>query len=355
MSYESTEGKVSVCLSPCKLAPDIAVVMSFKVPEVDWFAIRKLKRNKITNDPQYAEGSQVSCLCYALFHRIKDSMAGSVKELAKFVSTDFDCDAQDGCFNISFKVRPVKSNMARSMAKAASSLEPGRCKSEYRSACTNLGVKYDEKEFNNCVGHLNKAIKSSLSFYAVGKFALEKYDKNGKVITSKVVKDANGKTHTEKMMTAKEYLNELANLLTEKLPDLKDGGSGSVPHTKHGFVDSDVYCEVDGGAGMKAFVTADYITNKTNYGVNVVGNKLVVWAKSFTGAKTSISKDKTLDNWVGQRYGAKRFEECLTAFTTYHIINNSPDKPSADQLCKFAGSNASAKAIASDIRKYLEN
>lgn len=353
MSFENSEGKVSVCLTPCKLAPDIAVVLSIKVSEADWFAIRKLKRNKITKDPQYAEGSQVSCLCYALFQRVAENMAGSVKELAKFVSTDFDCDAQDGCFNISFKVRPVKSNMARAMAKAASSLEPSRCKSEYRAACVNLGVKYDEKEFNACVGHLNKAIKSSLSFYAVGKFVLEKYDKDGKVITSKTVKDAEGKSKSEKLPTAKEYVNELSHLLTDKLPSLSDGGSGSVPHKAHSFSESDVYCELDGN-GMKAFLTADYISNKTAFGVNVIKSKIIVWAKSFVGPKNSISKDKTLDNWVGQRYGAKRLEECLTAFTTYHILNHSPDKPSADELCKFAKSGANAKSIASDISKILE-
>jgi hypothetical protein len=353
MSYENSEGKVSLCLTPCKLAPDIAVVLSFKVPEVDWFALRKLKRNKMTKDEQYSEGTQVSCLCYALFQRVTENMSGSVKELLKFVSTDFDCDAQDGHFIISFKVRAVKSNMVRAMAKAAASLEPGRCKSEYRAACVNLGLKYDEKDFNACVGHLNKAIKSSLSFYAVGKFALEKYDKNGSVVTTKTVKDSDGKTKTEKVMTAKEYVNEVSGLLTDKLPPLNDGGSGSVPHKKNNFNEADTYCEVDGGAGMKAFLAADYICNKTNYGVNVVNNKVVVWAKSFTGAKNSISKDKTLDNWAGQRYGAKRLEDCLTAFTTYHIINHSPDKPPASELCKFAKSGATAKTISADIRKYL--
>lgn len=348
MSYENSDGKVSVCLTPCKLAPDIAVVLSIKVPEADWFAIRKLKRNKMTRDPQFSEGSQVSCLCYGLYQRVAENMSGSVKELAKFVSTDFDCDAQDGCFNISFKVKPVKSNMARAMAKAANSLEPSRCKSEYRAACVNLGVKYDEREFEACVGHLNKAIKNSLAFYAVGKFALEKYDKKGKIITSKMV---NGKS--EKVPSAKEYVNDLSKLLTDKLPSLSSGGGGSVPHKKHSFCENDVYCEVSGGGGMKAYITADYICNKTNYGVNVVGNKLVVWTKSFTSAKNSISKDKTLDNWVGQRYGAKRLEDCLTAFTTYHILNHSPDKPSVDELCKFAKSNATAKTISNDVQKYL--
>jgi hypothetical protein len=353
MNFENSEGKVSVCLTPCKLAPDIAVVVSLKVPEVDWFALRKLKRNKMTKDPQFSEGSSVSCMCYALYQRVSENMSGTIKELSKYASTNFDCDAQNGHFNISFKVKPIKSNMVRAMVKVAASLEPSRCKSEFKSACNNLGMKYDEKEFNACVGHLNKAIKSSLSFYAVGKFALEKYDKDGKLITSKSVKDAEGKTKIEKIPSGKEFVNDLSSLLNSKLPALNDGGSGSVSHKAHKFNESDVYCEVDGGTGMKAFITADYICNKTNFGVNVVNNKIVVWAKSFTGAKTSISKDKTLTNWVGQRYGAARLEECLTAFTTYHIINHSPDKPSADELCKFAKSGANAKSIASDIQKYL--
>lgn len=354
MSVESSEGKVSVCLTPCKLAPDIAVVLSFKAPEADWFAIRKLKRNKMTKDPQYAEGSQLSCLCYGLFQRVSESMAGSVKELAKFCATDFDCDVQDGCFNISFKVKPVKSNMARAMAKAAGSLEPGRCKSEYKAACVNLGIKPDEKEFSACVGNLNKSIKSSLSFYAVGKFALEKHDKSGKLVTTKTVKDADGKTKTEKIPSAKDYANDVALLISDKMPSLSDGGSGGVPHKKHTFSENDVYSTVDCGGGMKAYITADYICNKSQFGVNVVGDKLVIWAKSFAGTKTSISKDKTLTNWVGQRYGAKRLEDCLTEFTTYHIINHSPDKPSANELCKFAKSSATAKTISSDIQKCLD-
>jgi hypothetical protein len=354
MSVENSSGKVSVCLTPCKLAPDIAVVLSVKVPEADWFVVRKLKRNKATSDPQYAEGGQVSCLCYGLFQRVAEGMAGSVKELAKFSSTDFNCDVQDGCFNITFKVKPVKSNMVRAMARAVSLLEPGRCKSEFKTACNNLGCKYDEKEFNSCVGHLNKCIKNSLSFYAVGKFALEKYDKSGKVITSRQVKDADGKTKNEKVPSAKEYVNDVAELLSDKLTDLNDGSSGQVPHKKHGFSENDIYCEVDCGGGMKAFVTADYISNKSNYGVNVVGNKIIIWAKSFTGTKNSISKDKTLTNWVGQRYGAKRLEDCLTEFTTYHILNHSSDKPSAGELCKFAKSNSNAKSIATEISKCLD-
>lgn len=354
MSVESSEGKVSVCLNPCKLAGDIAVVVSIKVPEVDWFAIRKLKRNKVTSDPQYSEGSQMSCLAYGLFQRVQEVMSGSVKELLKFQATGFDCDYQDGCFNISFKVKPVRSNMVRAMAKAANALEPGRCKSEYRAACVNLGVKYDESVFDACVGHLEKAIKSSLSFYAVGKFILEKYDASGKLVTHKVGKDKDGKEVKTKLPSAKEFVNEVANLITDKLPDLKDGGSGSVPSKKHTFAESDVYDELDCGGGIKSFITADYICNKTNYGVNVVHGKLVIWAKSFLGKKNSISQDKTLDNWVGQRYGAKRLEDCLAPFTTYHLLNHCPDIPSAGELCKFASSSANAKDIAADIRKCLK-
>lgn len=354
MSVESSEGKVSVCLTPCKLAGDISVVLSVKVTEADWFAIRKLKRNKITSDVQYKEGSQMSCLCYGLYQRVQEVMSGSVKELLKFQATGFDCDYQDGCFNICFKVKPVRSNMVRAMVKAAASLEPGRCKSEYRAACVNLGVKFDEKEFDACVGGLEKSIKNSLSFYAVGKFVLEKYDKSGKVISHTVRKDKDGKEEKVKIPSAKEFVNDVANLITEKLPDLKDGDSGSIPHTKHTFCENDVYDELDCGGGIKAFITADYVCNKTNYGVNVVHGKLVVWAKSFLGKKNSISQDKTLDNWVGQRYGAKRLSDCLAPFTTYHLLNHCPDIPSANELCKFAKSDAKAKDIATDIRKCLK-
>ena len=354
MSVESSEGKVFVCLNPCKLAGDIAVVASIKVSEVDWFAIRKLKRNKVTSDPQYAAGSQMSCLVYGLYQRVQEAMSGSVKELLKFQATGFDCDYQDGCFNILFKVKPVRSNMVRAMVKAGSVLEPGRCKSEYRAACVNLGVKFDEKEFDTCVGTLEKAIKSSLSFYAVGKFVLEKYDSSGKLITFKMTKDKDGKEQKVKLPTAKEFVNDVALLITDKLPDLKDGVSGSIQHSKHTFCETDVYDELDVGGGIKAFITADYICNKTSYGVNVVGGKLIIWAKSFLGKKNSISQDKTLTNWVGQRYGAKRLSDCLAPFTTYHLLNHSPDIPSTNELCKFARSSADAKVIADDIRKCLK-
>lgn len=354
MSVESSEGKVSVCLTPCKLAGDISVVMSVKVDDADWFAIRKLKRNKMTHDEQYATGSQMSCLCYGAFQRVQEVMSGSVKELLKFQATGFDCDYQDGCFNILFKVKPVRSNMVRAMAKAAASFEPGRCKAEYRAACINLGVKFDEKEFDACVGALEKSIKSSLSFYAVGKFVLEKYDKDGKLVTHKLVKNKDGKEEKVKIPSAKDFVNDVASLISEKLPDLKDGGSGSVSHGKHSFCETDVYDEVDCGGGIKAFITADYICNKTNFGVNVVHSKIVVWAKSFLGKKNLISQDKTLTNWVGQRYGAKRLEDCLAPFTTYHLLNHCPDIPSANELCKFAKSSANAKSIAEDIRKCLK-
>lgn len=354
MSVESSEGKVSVCLNPCKLAGDIAIVLSIKVPEADWFAIRKLKRNKMTHDVQYSTGSQMSCLCYGLYQRVQEVMSGSVKELLKFQATAFDCDYQDGHFNVCFKVKPVRSNMVRAMVKAANALDPGRCKSEYRAACVNLGVKFDEKEFDNCVGKLESHIKGSLSFYAVGKFVLDKYDSAGKLVTHKIVKSPDGKEEKVKIPSAKEFVNEVAHLLTDKLPELKSGSSGSIPSGKHTFCETDVYDEVNCGGGIKAFITADYICNKTNYGVNVVAGKLIVWAKSFVGKKNSISQDKTLDNWVGQRYGAKRLEDCLAPFTTYHLLNHCPDIPSVNELCKFASSNATAKAIATDIRKCLK-
>lgn len=162
-------GKVNIVVLPCSKLPDLSVVVGFDAPKCNWFALRKLKREKQTTDPQYQEGASITALCYAVYKSIEYKLKGEPTSLKKYGVSTMDCACQNGQFLIRFNCPGRLSSLVRCLNDLVQLLTPARCNPGFKHACRNLNCKPDDKAF----GELERQINKGVQIFAVGKVTLK--------------------------------------------------------------------------------------------------------------------------------------------------------------------------------------
>jgi len=164
-----SSGKVSLTVLPCNKLPDLSVAVGIDAPKANWFALRKLKREKQTTDPQYEIGSSLTALCYAMFKGIEYKLKGEPTSLKKYGVSTMDCAVQNGQFIIRFNCPGRLSSLIRCLDATVQMLTPARCNPGFKHACRNLNCKPDDNAFAELERQINKGVK----IFAVGKVTLK--------------------------------------------------------------------------------------------------------------------------------------------------------------------------------------
>ncbi len=381
----ANSGKVSLTVLPCSKLPDLSVVVGIDVPKANWFALRKLKREKQTTDPQYAEGASLTALCYAMYKSVEYKLKGEPTSLKRFGVSTMDCAYQNGQFLIRFNCPSRLSSLIRCLDATIQSLTPARCNPGFKHACRNLNCKPDDNAF----AELERQISKGVQIFAVGKVTLKapkprlgpKSKKGGE--TSKEVQeqqqsvnaqsryksaisapapapapaprdvedgdddelekaaDAAQKEEDEKegggpvtADEAKKCCQFVADKLSGKFPKL-DGGAGNAEFKNQGFTDHDVHYDIRCKPGLAAFLTASYIESSSECAVDVISGTIVVWVKSFDGKLRSISEKDAIKRWVSGKFD--KLKEFVIPFVIYFMMNNDHrDCPDVDVLAKAA-------------------
>lgn len=371
----ANSGKVSLTVLPCSKLPDLSVVLGIDVPKANWFALRKLKREKQTTDPQYAEGSSLTALCYAVYKSIEYKLKGEPTSLKKYGVSTMDCAYQNGQFLIRFNCPGRLSSLIRCLDATIQLLTPAKCNPGFKHACRNLNCKPDDNAFAELERQINKGVQ----VFAVGKVTLKapkpragpKGKKGGEVSgeekerqdslkaearyeaamklkptenddVEEVAKDAEAEEQVEEKAgggpvtadEAKKCCEFIAKKLDGKFPKL-GGGAGNAEFKNQGFTDHDVHYDIRCKPGLAAFLTASYIESSSECAVDVISGTIVVWVKAFDGKLRTISEKDAIKRWVSGKFD--RLKEFVVPFVIYFMMNNDHrDCPDVDVLAKAA-------------------
>jgi hypothetical protein len=275
MSAEASQNGLSVLFKEYSLSNTLDYTVCWKCPDADWFALRKLVREKKTSDKQFESGSQQTVFCYSLYKNLCFKMNGTPALREKFRSYDFSAHVQGDKFVIKFRSAASKSLLKRSLKAIVAFLDPtmSSISSFYRLNAKNLGCKFDDSELAKCVNNTNQSIKNSLSVVVVGKLAR---------FTSSDLK---------------EFVKAV------KFPDYKNKtGAKEFKSQSHGFGDHAVdYVEIKCAGGIVPYLVSEYIHfSSKHYKSQVVNKHVLVWAKS-TAFLGSVHKD-SVSKWLTDKY-----------------------------------------------------
>lgn len=315
------KSKISIDVVNCHLKI-AAVCVSFSCTHLNdefsaWLCLRKLKRQKMTSDPQYSKGGEHIALCFSLFEHIKENLAGNPLSLNKFRATEINCELHNGYFNIYFQTSSTINQVLRCLKTIVKSLKPESCFQQYSQNIKNLGGKPNREEFSTCCNDLNKSLDNGIHIVACGNIKLKSEDVLSKVIETLVkTKPA----HSEQKPVAK----------LEKV--------------KYAFKDSDAFSELAVKNNM-GIIVADYIQGNSTYSCSVSGKNIIVWSKLSDAKKTALANEEKIKRWVNSKV-LKLNDKIFCVYTMFALMNASID-------CKSAISFSNSKMSESEITKTI--
>lgn len=189
---ESKKGNISLFLQRTPLVADVAVCMSFAA-KCSGCTLNKLisggcggcatlaPPDKKCPEPVlcFPEGSEESCLCYALYLVVKSALCGDPLATAKSKVGSAYCGFNNGSFFICWRVKGTGSAVRKSLGIALKSLNPAKYYSVYDHCMKSLGKKSDRSHFTYVANALVKNIKDEISCGVVGNIKTQPSVKKG--------------------------------------------------------------------------------------------------------------------------------------------------------------------------------
>lgn len=153
------------------LVGDVAVCVSFKV-KLNSCCLNSLKGS--CGCACFPVGSEEACLCYAQYLVVKNALCGDPLATAKSKVGSAECNAHNGYFSISWKVKGTGSAVRKSLGIALRHLAPGKMYSAYSRCMKEMKQSPDSAVFAYVADELCKSIKAHVHCGVVGNIRLEK-------------------------------------------------------------------------------------------------------------------------------------------------------------------------------------
>ena len=170
---EGKKGSLALFIERTQLVGDVAVCLSFKV-KLSSCCLNKLKGSCACNC--FPDGSEESCVCYALFLVVKNALCGSPLATKNSKVGDVSCGVNNGAFFISWKVKGTGSAVRKSLGIALRNLAPGKLYSVYAHCVKEAGGKPSKDSFAYAADQVIKSINSNVHCGVVGNIRLVKKD-----------------------------------------------------------------------------------------------------------------------------------------------------------------------------------
>jgi hypothetical protein len=168
---EAQKGKVHIWVEKNRYAPDCCVAISFDT-KVNGCCLSKLKSSGACDC--FPSGSEETCLCYAMFLAVQETLCGSPLAVKKSKVSSVQCGVADGSFVISWCTKGNLSSVRKTVGMAFKKLTPSKYFTPY-SHCVRLsGGQPTRETFNHCAAKLNSAMSSAMHIGVCGAINTDK-------------------------------------------------------------------------------------------------------------------------------------------------------------------------------------
>ena len=321
-------GNICITFIAVPKVPSLAISLSWKCPQSNWYTLQKVKKGYNTNDPQFKEGGQCIALCYSLYQRVKEKKADSYND-AKYPIDCISCNVNDGYFQICYSTANKLSYLKRTLKDIIKELDPSKVWKQYSINIRNLGGKANKDEFNWTVAELNKNLKSEICIVAAG---------NTKMVS----------TRKGKKISAQDNLNDLAKYLAKLYPSLSDKGHKSKPVHKTHVIPNDKIHYILKIKSNSLYITpmfvADYISKALSIHATPINRKVVVWTKD---PKAKLKSIKKTDRIKREMLSKKNTNELIV----YHALQENC--ANNKNIVKFYKKKPTKDAIAKEVSVNL--
>lgn len=316
---------ISVCVIKTPKVPVLAVTISWKCPDANWYTLHEAKEAYKKHEEQFKEGGHCVLICYAIFKRILERRSTLFD--AKSLMDCMCCNINNEYFQISYSTVNKLSALKKTVKLIMQDLNPNSVFKQYSIAMRNLGGKVNREEFNWGVNEVMKSLKSEINIVVAGNIKLTS-TKDGKKVSEK------------------DNIKMLASYYIRALPDFDLGiiGKKVKPSiTKHTIPDEKEHFVIKSSSPIEAALASVYINKSTGIRADALDNTIVVWHKSPQAKLKSVKKiDK-----IKQLFNKKNPVEQ----TAYHLLRCNC--VAAILIKKFVDKNPTVDDMAQAVKKIL--
>lgn len=266
----SSKGNLSVHFAQNNKVGNVALMVGWKIPDINYFVYLKLARGDPCACSNLAHGSEITTLCFSLYQHIRSKLLSDPKVQNATKVSKVWCGVQNGEFSICVTPAANFSSIRKVLSVIMNNLEPEKLSTCYASCIKMLNAKPVKSEFEHCVSLLHNAFKSTTCLI-VGKTSLDK-----------------------------NKVDVLANL-SEKYT-AHSGPKGTVPESLKTNINESEYPAVQASSGSDAVIVYEYMSKYLDEHMSIHDSKVLVHKANWS-LPTKMSDKDRIKNW------AKRFEK----------------------------------------------
>lgn len=253
------------------------IAIGFKVPDVNWFVMRKLKKGEPCNCSELAHGSEQTACVYAVYQTVCKNIVGDPRIREKTGADKCLFNYQNGEAVIIISAPATNSNIKTLLRLVAKSLTPQKFYPQYSINIRMLNGSPKRDEFNYCCNNM-------------------KLDCNIVIVSS--LKNANEK--------------DLHSVFVSKLTKFEKQQPASKPVSLAKARGSTEFPTLNIKSDVARLLVADYISAS---GVNtaLIDSHIVVYypADRWETVRKMLDDSKKIDRYVDSHYRLKNFNSAI--------------------------------------------
>jgi hypothetical protein len=311
-------GNLHVHVVPYVKAACMQIMIGFKVKDINWFVLNKLKRGEPCSCPSLSHGSEATALAFSLYKFILTKMNASAGVQEKTKAVNIQCYTQNGVFFITMQTISNGSALRKVLSSVEKCFVPESLYAYYKYCITLLNGKPSKEEFAYVANQLRDSLKD-VTCVASGKINMTKDT------LSAIVQSA-----------ASKYKSDFKKLSGETKPMSlsAEPGESSYPHLS--------------AKKMNVTFVADFLRNNTQELVVVNSEKVLVYRQNW---KPSASLDAhKVDFWIKRNY--EKIHDLKPALIYISMIRGDVDP---ETICDFIDQKFTLSDLSSAIKSALKD
>jgi len=155
---DAKSGNLHLHLVPYAKAACLQVMIGFKVKNINWFVLNKLKRGEPCGCPSLAHGSEATSLAFSLYKYIiaKLNISAGIQEKSKAVN--IQCFTQNEMFFITLQTLNNGSALRKVLSLVEKNLEPEKLFPYYKACIKLLNGSASREEFISVANEMNESL-----------------------------------------------------------------------------------------------------------------------------------------------------------------------------------------------------